>query len=78
MKQTFVPLRSDLLRVEAESQTEKQQRYKEPRKYYVVINIIMGIESSYETVAEGYFSLEAIRDAPEEAMLRLKLNGNNV
>lgn len=78
MKQTFVPLRSDLLRVEAENQTKKQQRHKEPRKYHVVINIIMGIESSYVTVAEGYFGLEAIRDAPEEAMLRLKLNGNNV
>lgn len=65
--------------MEAENQTKKQQRHKKPRKYHVVINIIMvGIESSDVIVAEGYFSLEAIRDAPEEAMLRLKLNGNNV
>ena len=73
----FCSLSSYLLRGEAENQTKKQQRNKELRKYQVVINIMMGIESSYVTVVEGYSSLEAIRDCPEEAMLTLSLNGNN-
>lgn len=38
----------------------------------------MGIEGRHVTVAMQYSSLEAIKDSPEESMLRLRLNGNNI
>lgn len=75
-KLNFCSLRSYLLR--GGIKPDKEQRHKKPRKYQVVITIIMGLESSYVTVTEGYFGLEAIRDSPEEVMLRLRLKGNNV
>lgn len=74
---TFCSFKSYLLRGgrKPDKETAKIQRAKKissSDKYYD------GIESSYMTMAEGYFSLEAIRDSPEEVMLRLRLNGNNV
>ena len=74
-KREIVGVKSE---TKSENQTNQEQRNKEPRKHQVVINIMMGIESSYVSIAEGYFSLEATRDSSEWAMLRLTLKGSNI